>query len=183
MRHYEPARSVGSGDPVTDRYAIPPCALRHVMARADRCQLAAPGVAPEGRPSRTRAFSARFHAVRATAVRIVRDSPGGMPVCIVVHSRPVASVPRAASRGRGVFHMAPQPSLRDRPDGLDATASSDLSPVTATAMHVDLGAIAHNVRRLRDLVGPDATFVAALKGNAYGFGLLPVAETVLGAGA
>lgn len=51
-------------------------------------------------------------------------------------------------------------------------------------MTVDLDAIAHNVRRLRERFGgPEAiTFIAALKANAYGFGLLPVSETVLAAG-
>ena len=47
---------------------------------------------------------------------------------------------------------------------------------------MDLGAIAHNVRTLKARCG-DVTFVAALKANAYGFGLLPVARTVLAAGA
>lgn len=55
----------------------------------------------------------------------------------------------------------------------------DLRP---NVLHVDLGAIAHNTRTLRARCG-DVTFVAALKANAYGFGLLPVARTVLAAGA
>ena len=56
---------------------------------------------------------------------------------------------------------------------------TDLRP---NSMDVDVAAIAHNVRRLRDACGA-VTMVAALKANAYGFGLLPVAETVLAAGA
>ena len=42
-------------------------------------------------------------------------------------------------------------------------------------LEVDLDAIAHNVAVLRSLVGPAKVF-AALKADAYGFGLLPVAE-------
>jgi alanine racemase len=51
------------------------------------------------------------------------------------------------------------------------------------AFHVDLGAIAHNVREVRRLVGSDVWMCVALKGNAYGFGLLPVARSALLEGA
>jgi alanine racemase len=51
------------------------------------------------------------------------------------------------------------------------------------AMHVDLGAIGHNVRELRRGLVGGGTFVAALKANAYGFGLEAVAPVVLAAGA
>ncbi|MBI1774488.1 MAG: alanine racemase [Proteobacteria bacterium] len=47
---------------------------------------------------------------------------------------------------------------------------------------IDLGAIAGFSRNIRKLVGPDTTIFATLKCNAYGFGLLPVARTVLSAG-
>jgi alanine racemase len=47
---------------------------------------------------------------------------------------------------------------------------------------VDLGAIAHNVTALRAVI-PDGTRIcAAVKADAYGFGLLPVARTLTGAG-
>jgi alanine racemase len=68
--------------------------------------------------------------------------------------------------------MAVEPAV------VDADPDADLRP---TWLDVDLGAIAHNVRRLRDHCGP-VTFVAALKANAYGFGLVPVARTVIAAG-
>ncbi len=50
------------------------------------------------------------------------------------------------------------------------------------AMTVDLRAVAHNVRQLRTRLDSDFTFVAALKANAYGFGLTAVADAVLAAG-
>jgi alanine racemase len=59
------------------------------------------------------------------------------------------------------------------------TETPDLRP---SVLEVDLGAIAHNVRALKARCG-EVTFVAALKANAYGFGLLPVARTVLATGA
>lgn len=48
---------------------------------------------------------------------------------------------------------------------------------------IDLGAIAYNVQSLRRQIGTNVSLFAALKANAYGFGLLPVADTVLAAGA
>jgi alanine racemase len=48
---------------------------------------------------------------------------------------------------------------------------------------IDLGAIAGLTRRIRAHVGPGITIFAALKCNAYGYGLIPVARTVLAAGA
>ena len=48
---------------------------------------------------------------------------------------------------------------------------------------IDLGAIAECTRSIRRLIGVDVTLFAALKCNAYGFGLEPVARTVLAAGA
>jgi alanine racemase len=48
---------------------------------------------------------------------------------------------------------------------------------------IDLGAIAQFTRNIRGLVGAGTTIFAALKCNAYGFGLEPVARTVLASGA
>jgi alanine racemase len=48
---------------------------------------------------------------------------------------------------------------------------------------IDLRAIVHNVGAIRKTVGRGTWLCAALKADAYGFGLVPVAETVIGAGA
>jgi alanine racemase len=50
------------------------------------------------------------------------------------------------------------------------------------AFHVDLGAIAHNVGVLRGVLPGGTRICAAVKANAYGFGLLPVARTLVDAG-
>ena len=55
--------------------------------------------------------------------------------------------------------------------------------VRPNRFEIDLGAIAECTRSIRRLVGPGVTLFAALKCNAYGFGLEPVARTVLAAGA
>lgn len=48
---------------------------------------------------------------------------------------------------------------------------------------VDLGAIAHNVRNIKALVGKDVRLMAVVKADAYGHGLTPVARAALRAGA
>lgn len=48
---------------------------------------------------------------------------------------------------------------------------------------VDLDAIAHNTRQLRQAIGPDTQMFVAVKGHGYGFGLDAVADTTLAAGA
>ena len=48
---------------------------------------------------------------------------------------------------------------------------------------IDLGAVARCVERIRRRIGPEIHFIATLKANAYGYGLLPVARTVLASGA
>ncbi|OBI52801.1 alanine racemase [Mycobacterium kyorinense] len=61
------------------------------------------------------------------------------------------------------------------------TAISQTSGLIAEAV-VDLGAIAHNVRVLREHAGP-AQLMAVVKADGYGHGATPVARAALGAGA
>ncbi len=48
---------------------------------------------------------------------------------------------------------------------------------------VDLAAIRHNVRRLRELVGPDVAMMTVVKADGYGHGMVEVARAARGAGA
>lgn len=48
-----------------------------------------------------------------------------------------------------------------------------------TWCEIDLDAVAHNVRELRRLVGPDVKVYACLKRNAYGCGAVPVARVAV----
>ena len=50
-------------------------------------------------------------------------------------------------------------------------------------LDVDLDAIAHNVRAIARLVGPDTRICAVVKAEAYGLGAVEVARTALAAGA
>jgi alanine racemase len=58
-----------------------------------------------------------------------------------------------------------------------------LRPGRPTWLEVDLEAIAHNVRRVVDMVGPDAAVLAVLKADGYGHGMVRVARTALNNGA
>lgn len=55
-------------------------------------------------------------------------------------------------------------------------------PTRPNAVGVDLGAIRHNVRALRQEVGPQTRIYAAVKANGYGFGLPAVAEAIIAGG-
>ena len=55
----------------------------------------------------------------------------------------------------------------------------DYAPPRPNRFEIDMGAIAHNVGQIRNLVGVSTKIIAALKGDGYGFGLIPVARTVV----
>lgn len=48
---------------------------------------------------------------------------------------------------------------------------------------IDLGAVAACTREIRGVIGPALPFIATLKARGYGYGVLPVARTVLANGA
>jgi len=50
-------------------------------------------------------------------------------------------------------------------------------------IEVDLEAIAHNVRAFRSVLRPGCELIAVVKANAYGHGMVPVAQAALAAGA
>jgi alanine racemase len=58
-----------------------------------------------------------------------------------------------------------------------------LRPGRPTWLEVDLEAIAHNVRRVVEIVGPEVAVMAVLKADGYGHGALRVARTALNNGA
>ena len=58
-----------------------------------------------------------------------------------------------------------------------------LRPDRPTWVEIDLGAIAHNVRRLKEMAGPGVKLMVTLKADAYGHGAVKVARTALNNGA
>lgn len=56
-------------------------------------------------------------------------------------------------------------------------------PLRPNVFQIDLGAIAACTREIRALIGPGRLFIATLKAAGYGYGVLPVARTVLANGA
>ena len=72
-------------------------------------------------------------------------------------------------------HLAPELLVRQ-----DAAWQQivTISPDRPTWLEVDLGAIAHNVRRLKQIAG-EAQLMISLKADAYGHGAIQVAQTAL----
>lgn len=56
-------------------------------------------------------------------------------------------------------------------------------PARPTWVRIDMEAIAYNVRRLKEMVGPGVALMAVVKANAYGHGAIPVSVTALNNGA
>jgi len=65
----------------------------------------------------------------------------------------------------------------------EATASDPAALVGVTWAQIDLDAIAHNVRGIKALIGPEVAIIAVVKADAYGHGAIPVARVVLESGA
>ncbi|MCC6749547.1 MAG: alanine racemase [Deltaproteobacteria bacterium] len=55
-------------------------------------------------------------------------------------------------------------------------------PIRPTVATVDLSALTHNLRRLRQVIGSEVGVVAVVKADAYGHGALPVARLLEGLG-
>jgi alanine racemase len=69
------------------------------------------------------------------------------------------------------------------PHSGSASLSGSAPPLPSdNRFSIDLGAIAHNARGIRRLVGEQTWIVAALKSNAHGFGLVGIAKALTAAG-
>ncbi len=55
--------------------------------------------------------------------------------------------------------------------------------LSQTRVEVDLGALAHNVRALKNLLAQDTQLMAVVKADAYGHGAVQTAKTALENGA
>lgn len=64
-----------------------------------------------------------------------------------------------------------------------ATGQETSQTLRPTWFEIDLGAIRHNFRELRRLVGPAVAIYACMKRNAYGCGIIPVSKACLEEGA
>jgi len=61
----------------------------------------------------------------------------------------------------------------------DARSGATPSRARPNTLEVDLTAVSHNARQVRKLIGPGKRLFAALKGNAYGFGLVEIARELV----
>lgn len=67
--------------------------------------------------------------------------------------------------------------------GWDTTRVRLAQPARPTWLEIDLDAIAHNVRTIKQAIGPDVMLMAVLKANGYGHGAVKTARTALNNGA
>lgn len=65
---------------------------------------------------------------------------------------------------------------------VDAPVPASPLPARPNRFEIDLSAIAYNARAIRRLAGPSCSIFAALKADAYGYGIAAVAPAVLEAG-
>ncbi|MEO6997974.1 MAG: alanine racemase [Terracoccus sp.] len=77
--------------------------------------------------------------------------------------------------------MTPSPVAAE-PGATPASLAASLTEGLPGWAEIDLSALEHNVRTLRALA-PEADFMAVVKADAYGHGLLPVARAAVRAGA
>jgi len=77
--------------------------------------------------------------------------------------------------------LDPLMSLSD-PTFVAEAAGADASTVPATRARVDLAAVARNLARLRERLGPATRIVGVVKAGGYGHGLVPVARRLETAG-
>lgn len=61
--------------------------------------------------------------------------------------------------------------------------SREKAVIRPTHAIVDLGAVAHNTRTLKDHMGPRVHLMAVVKADGYGHGAVPVAKTAISSGA
>ncbi len=61
----------------------------------------------------------------------------------------------------------------------DNSLDSDwtIRPISPTWVHVDTAAVAHNVKRMKEIIGVQCTLMAVVKTDAYGHGAIPVSTT------
>jgi alanine racemase len=114
-------------------------------------------------------FSAEDAAHAASADLSARD------IVLVKGARMERVVHRLLADQRDAVYLAQQAPVRE-PVEVE-------HPERPTWVQIDMEAIAHNVRRLKEIVGPDVTLMAVVKGNAYGHGAIAVSTTALNNGA
>ncbi|MBZ0302558.1 MAG: alanine racemase, partial [Anaerolineae bacterium] len=77
----------------------------------------------------------------------------------------------------------PQDANQLARQGADWDTSLSLPPATTTWIEIDQGAIAHNVRQIRQMVGDHVRLMAIVKADAYGHGAVASSITALANGA
>lgn len=89
------------------------------------------------------------------------------------HARMERVVRHLLANPADAYQLPRQETIHDRVDRPDRPAW----------VQVSMEAVAYNVRRLKEIIGPDVALMAVVKANAYGHGAIPVSTTALNNGA
>ena len=129
-----------------------------------------PNIIGTGLGARARRPAARRRGCCGAGGNRVRRIRRGLPPAVL---RQFAREHRAGARCDG------QPPGRA---GAAMSGPAEVADFEPNRFEVDLGAVRGNVAALRGMVGPGCGLYAALKCDAYGFGLVPVARALTEAG-
>jgi alanine racemase len=159
----------------------------YLVTQGQRAEIIAQAARKAGMPAA--AIEATYSAEDAAQVvrRYLEQAPplpagvqGAAPAIILIKGSEEMRMERVAERLLARHEEAPE--VLDR-QTLAWKQVLRMRPDRPTWVEVDLGAIAENCRRLKQLIGPDVELLASLKADAYGHGALRVARTVLHNGA
>ncbi len=151
-----------------------PAASVRLVTLGERAQGIAAGALAEGMPARQVVVTYIAH----DAIDHVRQCAGPGDVVLVKGDA-------SARMERVVAALLADPSDRSRlvrqEPGWESVRIAQ--PERPTWLEVDLEAIAHNTRLIKQAIGPDVALMAVLKADGYGHGAIKVARTALNNGA
>ncbi len=159
----------------------------YLVAAGDQAEGIARAAAEAGLPAPRIAIT-HTAADAAARVRAWLEEAGGQPGSAADATDPPAVLVKGSERARlerVVERLLAEPSAAPALLVRQAPGAKQVVPLhqdRAAWMEVDLGAIAGNLRRLREIAAP-AEVMAVLKADAYGHGAVRVARTVLQHGA
>lgn len=114
------------------------------------------------------------------ARRFLGAPAGGDPDVVLIKGSEEMRMERVTEHLMAQPGQAPEELVRQTPGWKQIVL---MRPERPTWLEIDLSAIGHNTRCIKDLVGPGVRVLASLKADGYGHGAVKVARTVLHHGA
>ncbi|MCS6845423.1 MAG: alanine racemase [Caldilineales bacterium] len=152
----------------------------YLVVKGERAQEIANGAQEAGLPrSRILRAYTDADAVRLVEGLLTRSAGAEPPVVLVKGDRP-ARLERIVAGLLAEPQRAAELLERQTPGWLQVRPLTQDRP---TWLEIDLEAVAGNVRRAQEIVGPEVAICAVLKADGYGHGAVSVARTALNNGA